>query len=79
MQSIETEGPVQEIEWALTGTANAAELDQVLWHEVQFITGSNDLAGDRIMSTPLAQRAGIAPVIVFTQPDQVDLAPGCLR
>jgi hypothetical protein len=54
MQSIETEGPVQEISRAFTRTANPAEFQHIFWDDIQLVTNGNDLVGDGVMPASLA-------------------------
>ena len=58
-------GTVEEIKRAFARTADAAELDEVFWDNVQLVASSDDLAGYRVMAAALAQRAGVAAVICF--------------
>ncbi len=58
MQAVETERAVQEVGRRLARAADAAELDDILRHDVHLVQGADDLVGDRVVAAALAQRGG---------------------
>jgi hypothetical protein len=63
MQAIKTETSGSEIKWAFAGTANAAKFDYIFGDNIQLVARGDDLAGNRVMSTTLAQGAGVSAVV----------------
>src|SRR5215208_105711 len=71
MQAVKAKGTVQKISWALARTTNTTEFDDILRHNIQFIHRADDLVRNRIVSTALAEGAGVAAVIILGKARQV--------
>ena len=73
VQAVEAEGAVQEVGGAFARTADAAELDDVLRHDVHLIHCADDLVRDRVVSAALAECAGVSAVIIFCKTGKIHI------
>src|SRR5215212_4939454 len=76
VQTVESKRAVQEVGRAFARAADAAELDDLFRHDVQFIHCADDLVRDRVVSAALAERGRVSAVIIFRKAGKVHVCIG---
>src|SRR5205807_4258348 len=71
VDAVQAVGLLDEVRGRLRGAADAAHLGKHVGIDSQLVEGLDQVVGDRVVTTPSAQRGGCALVGVAREPDTV--------